>query len=89
VEAVFRPEIRRIFSDDFRPEGTGSGQEFRAKNLGSFRPEYCFHVPVMSSVFLQDTVTFTHLSCRILRNPVSGIIEMGVFATLCFFAMKC
>jgi hypothetical protein len=43
VEAVFRPEIFRIFSN----------------------------------AFLQNTVTFPHLFCRILRDAVAGIIYLG------------
>jgi hypothetical protein len=42
-----------------------------------FRPEYCFHVPAISGAFLQDTLTFPHLSFRILRDPVAAIIDLG------------
>jgi hypothetical protein len=57
VEAVFRPEIVQIFSDDsgrFLPENTGGSQESTGKNLNNFWPEYRFHVPAISGVFLQD-----------------------------------
>jgi hypothetical protein len=42
-----------------------------------FRLEYCFHFPGISDVFLLDTVTFQHLSCRILRDPVAEIVDLG------------
>jgi len=57
VEAVFRPEMFRIFSMlsvQFLPESTGSWQESAGKNPDNFRPEYCFHVPAIPCVFLQD-----------------------------------
>jgi len=60
------------------PDGKrGSWQEYTGKNPDNFRPEYCFHVPAISGVSLQDTVTFPHLSCRILRDPVTGIFDLG------------
>jgi hypothetical protein len=34
---------------------------------------------MISGVFLQDTVTFQHLSCRMLRDPVAGIFDLGFF----------
>jgi hypothetical protein len=80
VEAVFWPEIFRIFSmisGRFLPESTGSWQESIGKNLGNFRPEYCFYVPAVFGVFFQDTVTFPHLFYRILRDPVAGIFDLG------------
>ncbi len=39
---------------------------FRTETCGSF-----------SSVFLQDTVTFLHLPCRFLWDPVVGIFDLG------------
>jgi hypothetical protein len=47
------------------------------KKSGQSGSEYCFHVPAISGVFLQDPVTFPHLSCRIPRNLVAGIIDLG------------
>jgi hypothetical protein len=47
------------------------------KNPKKFWPECCFHVPAISDVFLQDTVTFPHLSCRVPRDPVTGIFGLG------------
>jgi hypothetical protein len=62
----------------FLLESTGSWQESTGKNPKIFRPEYCFHVPVISGAFLQNMVTFPHLSCRILRDTVAGIIDLGI-----------
>jgi hypothetical protein len=39
-------------------------------------------VPVISSAFLQDPVTFPRLSCRILRDPVAVIIDLGILQVL-------
>jgi hypothetical protein len=57
MEAVFRPKIARIFPVDScqlpvlsvrnRPEIIG-------KNPKNFWPEYCFHVPAISGVFLPE-----------------------------------
>ena len=58
MEAVFRPENFRIFSGDFRPvpgrKAQESDRKCTGKNLEIFRPEYCFHVPVTSGVFLPE-----------------------------------
>jgi hypothetical protein len=51
--------------------------EIIGKNPGNFRPEYCFHVPGISRVFLQDPVTFPYLSWKILRDPGAGTIDLG------------
>jgi hypothetical protein len=48
------------------------------KNPDNFESEYCFHVPAISGVFLQDPVTFPDLSCRIPRDLVAGIIDLGM-----------
>jgi hypothetical protein len=48
------------------------------KSSENSRPEYCFHVPGISRVFLQDPVTFPHLSWKILRDPVAGTIDLGI-----------
>jgi hypothetical protein len=45
------------------------------KNPENFRPVYCFHVPEISGVFLQDKVIFPHLSCRVLWDPVAGTLK--------------
>jgi len=52
----------------------------QVKQSGS---EYCFHVPALSSVFVQDRVTFPHLFCRILWGPVVGIFIL----VTCLFAL--
>jgi hypothetical protein len=67
-----------MLSARFLLESTGSWQESAGKNPNNFRPEYCFHIPAISGVFLRDTVTFSHLSCRIPRDPVPGIIGLGL-----------
>ena len=81
MEAVFRVGISRIFSNDFRLLPAGKHRilaGIHRNNLGSFRPEYCFQLPVISGVFLQDPVSFQHLSWRILRDPGAGIIVLGM-----------
>jgi hypothetical protein len=68
VEAVFRPEIFKIFSNAFRVVLAGKHRKFsriHRKNPKNFRPEYCSHVSAISGAFLQDPVTFSRLSCRI------------------------
>ena len=47
------------------------------KKSGIFRPEYCFHVPMTYGVFLQDPAFFPSLSCRFLRDLVTGIFDLG------------
>ncbi len=61
---------------------TGSGQpknfpDIFSRFLDNFRLEYCFHLPVISGVFLQDTMTFPHLSCWILRDLLAAIFHLG------------
>ena len=52
---------------------------FSARNWSEiFRPEYCFHVPMTSDVFLQDPAFFPSLSCRFLRDLVTGIFDLGI-----------
>ena len=51
--------------------------EITGKNLEIFWLEYCFHVPVTSGVFLQDPAFFPSLSCRFLRDLVTGIFDLG------------
>jgi hypothetical protein len=54
VETVFQTENFRFFSARFLSESTESWQESTEKNPDNFRPEYCFHVPAISDVFMQD-----------------------------------
>ena len=77
MEAVFRPEFFPRISDRFLPESTGILQESTEKNPDNSRPEYCFHIPAISGIFLQDPVSFLYLSCRILPDPVSGIFDFN------------
>jgi hypothetical protein len=41
-----------LLSTRFPLESTGSWQESSGKNPDNFQPEYCFHVPAISGVFL-------------------------------------
>jgi hypothetical protein len=80
MEAVFRPEIFRFFpmiSDRFLTKSTGICQEFTGNKSGQFPAGILFPFPAISGVFLQDTGTFPHLSCRILREPVAGMFVLG------------
>jgi hypothetical protein len=66
MEAVFRPEIFQIFSENFRSVSDGKHRklaEIHRKNPDNFRPEYYFHVLAISGVFLQD--------------PVAGIFDLS------------
>jgi hypothetical protein len=63
------------FKTYFKNKKIGICFFYRTKN---FRPEYCFHVPAISGVSLQDPVTFPHLYCRIPRDPVAEIIDLGM-----------
>ncbi len=65
---TWKQHSSRIFSDDFLPISVRKHKKLAGihrKNPHHFRPEYCFHVPAISGVFLPDTVTFAHLSSRI------------------------
>ena len=67
------PAVRRspgVLFGRNRPEIIG-------KNPENSRRKYCFHVPAISRVFLQDTVTFRAFPCRFLQYPFSGIIGLG------------
>ncbi len=54
--------------DRLLPESTGNRQESNGKNPINFRSEYCFHFR-----------RFPGLSCRILRDPVAAIIDLGTY----------
>jgi hypothetical protein len=77
-----------MLSARFLQESTGSWQESVGKNPDNFRPEYCFYVLAISSIFLLDTVTFPHLSWRISRDPLAGIIDLGSIV-VCRQHFKC
>ena len=69
METVFLPGNLRVFSGNFRPFSNGKnrkGPEVTWKNPKISRREYCFHLPVISRFFLQDTVIFPAGSCSIL-----------------------
>ena len=51
--------------------------EIIGKNPEIFRPEYCFHVPMISGVFLQYPAFFPPLSYRFLRDQVTRIFDLG------------
>jgi hypothetical protein len=68
LEAIFWSGIFGIFSTGFRQILVLSDRirpEIIEKILENSWREYCFHVPDISSVFLQDPVTFPHPSCKI------------------------
>ena len=46
------------------------------------RPEYCFHVPLISGVFLLEPDIFPALSRRFLQYPVAGTIDLGILQRL-------
>jgi hypothetical protein len=59
LEAVFQPELSRIFSGNFRPVPTGKYRQLAGihrKNPKNFRSEYCFHFRGISGAFPRDTV---------------------------------
>jgi hypothetical protein len=81
VEAVFPPENFRIFSDDFRLVPAGKHRKLAGihrKKPNKFPVGIPLPLPAISRAFLQDPVTFPLLSCRILRDPVAVIFDMGV-----------
>ena len=69
-----------ILSGNFRPFPDGKnrkGPQFIGKNPKISGREYCFHLPVISRFFLQDTMIFPTNSRRLLQYLVSGIVVMG------------
>ena len=70
-------EFFPVTSDRFLAASAGKWSECAGKNPDIFRPEYGFHVPVTSGVFLQDPAFFPSLSCRFLRHPVTRIFDLG------------
>ncbi len=80
VQAVFPPENFRIFSDDFRPVPAEKHDKLTGihwKKSNTFPVGILLPRPAISVAFLQDPVTFPLLSCRILRDPVAIIFDMG------------
>jgi hypothetical protein len=57
MESVFRPDIFWIFSSDFLAVSREKHKKIvgiHRKNPETFWPEYCFHVSLISGVFLQE-----------------------------------
>ena len=52
-EAVFRRKNVELFPGEFLFFPTGNGRKSSGKCLKNSRPEYCFHVPLVSGVFLR------------------------------------
>jgi hypothetical protein len=80
VEAVFPPENVRIFSDDFRSVPAGKHRKLAGihrKKFNKFPVGILLPVPAIFDAFLQDPVSISLLSCRILQDPVSVIFDMG------------
>jgi hypothetical protein len=59
-----------VLSGRIRPEIIGKNPENSSR-------EYCFHVPDIFRVSLQDPMTFPHIFCKILRDPVAETIALG------------
>ncbi len=96
MEAVFPPKNFRIFSDDFRPVLAGKHMKLTGihrKKSKKFPVGILLPLPAISGAFLQDPVTFPLLSCRILRDPVAVIFDMGYYKKyknqLTFFFIYC
>jgi hypothetical protein len=80
MEAVFRPENFRTFSDDFRLVSVGTQRKLTGihqKKFGQFSAGILLPFPRNSDVFLQDPVTFPPLSGGIRSFPEAGIIDLG------------
>jgi hypothetical protein len=82
MEAVFRPENFRTFSDDFRPVPVGTQRKLTGihrKKSEQFLAGILLPFPGNSGVFLQDPVTFPTLSGGIRSFPEAGIIDLGKY----------
>jgi hypothetical protein len=77
MEAVFQPELSRIFSDDFRPFPTGNHRELAGIHRKRHPKTSGRKTASISGAFLWDTVTFPYLSCRFLRDPVAVFFVLG------------
>ena len=73
-------------SENFRTFFPANSCSFRQKLVGShpknFRPEYCFHIPLISCVFLRKPAIFPAPSCRNMRCLVAGAIDLGYIVTI-------
>ncbi len=82
MEAVFRPENFRTFSNDFRPVPVGTQRKLTGihrKKSGQFPAGTLLPFPGNFGVFLQDPVTFPPLSGEIRSFPEAGIIGLGIY----------
>jgi hypothetical protein len=95
LEAVFRPGISgffSVYSDKFQCFPPGSIRKSLEKIPENFRREYCFHVPDMSLVSVQDPVAsriFPARSCGRKDHPgslmhvlLSGKLPVSVLTCL-------
>jgi hypothetical protein len=57
-----------MISVRFLEKNTGSSQEFTRKNPYDFRLKYCFHIPAICGVFLQDPLAGMFDLCLINVN---------------------
>jgi hypothetical protein len=79
MEAVFPPEIFRIFSDDFQLIPPGNHRKLTGihrKKSRKFPVEILLPLPTISGAFPQNPMTFSLLSLRILRDPVAVILDL-------------
>jgi hypothetical protein len=82
VEAVFPSGIFQIFSDDFRPVPAENHRKLTGvhrKKSNKFPVGILLPSPAVSGAFLQDPVTFTLLSSRILQDPVAGFFDLSMY----------
>jgi hypothetical protein len=77
MEAVFQPELSRIFSDNFRPFPTGKHRELVGIHRKKIPKTSGRNTASISGAFPRDTVAFPYLSCRIPQNTVAGIFVLG------------
>jgi hypothetical protein len=77
MEAVFQPELSRIFSDDFRPFPTGKHRELAGIHRKNIQKTSGRNTASTSGAFPWDTTAFPHLSCRIPQDTVAGIFVLG------------
>jgi hypothetical protein len=74
MEAVFQPELSRIFSDNFRPFPTRKHRELVGIHRKKIPKTSGRNTASISGAFPRDTVAFPYLSCRI-RWPESSSWE--------------
>ena len=67
-----------MISDRFLLESTGNWSESTGKKSNKFPVGILLPLPAISGAFLWDPVTFPHLSCRIMWDPVAGMFDLGL-----------